>query len=77
MYKFFRSLLFQLDPETAHHLTLQLMRIGGMQPISTFLHMLYFAPSKPVEVFGLTFRNPVGLAAGYDKDGLAWRGLAV
>jgi len=76
MYKFLRSLLFQLDPETAHHLTLQLMRIGGMQPISAFLHMLYFAPSKPVEAFGLTFRNPVGLAAGYDKDGVAVRGLS-
>ncbi len=31
---------------------------------------------SPVEVFGLRFSNAVGLAAGYDKDGLAWRGLA-
>ena len=37
-----------------------------------------FAPGEehPVEAFGLTFRNPVGLAAGYDKDALGWRGLA-
>ncbi|MGD8403816.1 MAG: quinone-dependent dihydroorotate dehydrogenase [Anaerolineales bacterium] len=76
MYKFFRSLLFQLDPETAHHLTLQLMWLGGLQPFSALLQMVYFAPSKPVEAFGLTFKNPVGLAAGYDKDGIAVRGLS-
>jgi dihydroorotate dehydrogenase len=37
----------------------------------------WFAVSdKPVQVFGLRFANPIGLAAGYDKDGLGWRGLA-
>ena len=76
MYKFFRSLLFKLDPETAHHLTLQMMWIGGLQPISTILQMLYSAPEKPVKAFSLTFKNPVGLAAGYDKDGIAIRGLS-
>lgn len=37
----------------------------------------HFAPTRqrPVNIFGITFKNPVGLAAGYDKDGLAWRGL--
>jgi dihydroorotate dehydrogenase len=40
------------------------------------LEQLYSARSKPVTAFGLTFRNPVGLAAGYDKDGLAVRGLS-
>ena len=76
MYKFIRSLLFQLDPETAHNLTLQLMRIGGIEPISSILRMSYSAPSKPCDAFGLTFKNPVGLAAGYDKDGIAVRGLS-
>jgi dihydroorotate dehydrogenase len=33
-------------------------------------------PVHPVRAFGLDFANPLGLAAGYDKDGLAWRGLA-
>ena len=37
---------------------------------------MYAAPDKPVEAFGLKFKNPVGLAAGYDKDGVAIRGLA-
>ena len=76
MYSFFRSILFQLEPETAHHLTLQIIRIGGLQPINAILRAVYSAPSRPVEAFGLTFKNPVGLAAGYDKDGIAVRGLS-
>lgn len=76
MYNSFRSFLFRLDPETAHHLTLQLMRIGGMQPINSILQEIYSAPTRPVQAFGLTFKNPVGLAAGYDKDGIAVRGLS-
>lgn len=76
MYPFFRSLLFRLDPETAHQLTLRLMRIGGKAPIYSILRAMYSAPSKPVELFGLTFKNLVGLAAGYDKDAVAIRGLS-
>src|SRR3972149_1988964 len=76
MYKLFRCLLFKLDPETSHHLTLQLMRLGGIQPINAILAALFAAPEKPVQAFGLTFKNPVGLAAGYDKDGVAVRGLS-
>jgi dihydroorotate dehydrogenase len=37
---------------------------------------MFNAPTKPVEAFGLTFKNPVGLAAGYDKDGIAIKGLS-
>jgi dihydroorotate dehydrogenase len=40
------------------------------------LNRLYKAPAKPVQAFGLTFKNPIGLAAGYDKDAVAIRGLA-
>lgn len=76
MYPFFRSLLFRLDPEAAHAMTLRLIRLGAYQPFTALLRTMYAAPEKPVEAFGLHFRNPVGLAAGYDKDGLAWRGLA-
>ena len=76
MWSFFRPLLFKLDAETAHHLTLQLIRLGAYQPLKLLLQAMYSAPGKPVEAFGLHFPNPVGLAAGYDKDGLAWRGLA-
>lgn len=76
MYPFFRSLLFRLDPETAHHLTLKLISVGGFQPVNAVLRGMYSAPQRPVNVFGLTFQNPIGLAAGYDKDGIAIRGLA-
>ena len=76
MYPFFRPLLFKLDPETAHHLTLQIIRLGAYQPLTLLLRTLFAVPEKPVKAFGLQFPNPVGLAAGYDKDGLAWRGLA-
>lgn len=77
MYKFFRPLLFRLEPETAHRLTLQLIRIAGNVSLSHwFLTQLYKVPSRPVQAFGLTFKNPIGLAAGYDKDAIAIRGLA-
>ncbi|MEJ5223609.1 MAG: quinone-dependent dihydroorotate dehydrogenase [Anaerolineales bacterium] len=76
MYPFFRALLFRLEPEAAHHLTLQLLRLGGLPPFAPVLRALFAAPDKPVSAFGLTFRNPVGLAAGYDKDGVAIAGLA-
>jgi len=77
MYKFFRYLLFRLDPETSHQLTLQLLRIAGNIPFSNWLlTQLYKTESKPVQAFGLTFKNPIGLAAGYDKDALAIRGLS-
>ncbi len=77
MYPLFRSLLFRLDPERAHALTLNALRVSShVAPARWLLQIMYRAPRKPVTVFGLTFRNPVGLAAGYDKDGLAIRGLA-
>ena len=78
MYPSFRSLLFRLDPERAHGLTLGLVRLAGALPALRALLRLWFeAPKRPVDVFGLHFSNPLGLAAGYDKDGLGWRGLAL
>lgn len=78
MYDSLRSWLFRLDPEQAHHWTLQILRFVGAVPVLQRLVYRQFAWSEatPVQAFGLTFPNPVGLAAGYDKDGLAWRGLA-
>jgi dihydroorotate dehydrogenase len=78
--KFIRPLMFRLDPERAHDLTLRaLCFTGAFSPLRWLAHELFETrnPSdNSVEVFGLKFPNPVGLAAGYDKDGLAWRGLA-
>lgn len=77
MYPFFRSLLFQLSPEQAHLLTLRMIHLTGQVGVlGSLVRAIYPVPDKPVDVFGLTFKNPVGLAAGYDKDAVAWRGLA-
>ena len=77
MYALVRSLLFRLEAERAHGLTLRAIRLAGSLPVMpAVLRRLYAAPERPVQAFGLRFKNPVGLAAGYDKDGLGWRGLA-
>ncbi len=77
VYKLLRPCLFRLDPERAHTFTLYALRFAGaLPPLTMALQVLYAAAPKPVTAFGLRFRNPVGLAAGYDKDALAWRGLA-
>ena len=77
MYPFFRKYLFKLDAETAHGLTLSALRLAGnFAPSRWVLQAAYGTRSKPVSAFGLSFKNPVGLAAGYDKDCLGWRGLA-
>ncbi|HEX2899741.1 MAG TPA: quinone-dependent dihydroorotate dehydrogenase [Bacteroidia bacterium] len=73
---FIRSLLFQLDAEKAHHLTFRLLRIWFAIPGLRFLtHRAHHVrdPRLERELFGLRFRNPVGLAAGFDKNGLLIR----
>jgi dihydroorotate dehydrogenase len=59
LYSLARPLLFALDPETAHHLTLKLSGLAGM--------LAARPPACPVRAMGLEFPNPVGLAAGLDK----------
>jgi dihydroorotate dehydrogenase len=77
MYRFIRSILFRLDPETAHFLTLHALRSTQyFPPVLWLLERAYASPPRPVQAFGLTFKNPVGLAAGYDKDAVAVRGLS-
>jgi dihydroorotate dehydrogenase len=71
-----RALLFQLDPETAHDLTLQLLRSAPALPLGLLFGGR--APTIPRRVMGLDFPNPVGLAAGLDKNGEcipAWAAL--
>jgi dihydroorotate dehydrogenase len=69
--RFVRPLLFSLDAETAHHLTIRILR--GVSRFDVALRALRpFQPSsKPKTVFGLKFPNPIGLAAGLDKNGVA------
>src|SRR5690554_3827164 len=74
MYKLARPLLFSLSPETAHDLSLDLLGAAGRLGISRLLGKRH--PSLPVNVMGIEFPNPVGLAAGLDKNGDAIRGLS-
>lgn len=69
--RFVRPLLFSLDAEAAHHLTIALLR--GASHIDLALRALkVFQPRpKPKTVFGINFPNPIGLAAGLDKNGVA------
>lgn len=70
-----RPCLFRLDPESAHHLALTGLRLT---PSPVLRGVFGPSPEKPVSVFGLTFPNPVGLAAGMDKNAealTAWEGL--
>jgi dihydroorotate dehydrogenase len=79
MYRLARPVLFGLDAEAAHHLTLAALRRAGRSPLIRALLRSLFDVSDvrlQVEAFGLRFRNPVGLAAGFDKDGVAAFGLA-
>jgi dihydroorotate dehydrogenase len=74
LYTLLRPLLFKLDPETAHNVTLKSLdmasRLGPLNP----LH--HTSQGRSVELMGLRFPNPVGLAAGLDKDGACIAGLA-
>ena len=71
-----RTLLFQLDPETAHDWTRMLLRLPGASVLARIAAL--GIPHAPRRVMGIDFPNPVGLAAGLDKDGECipvWRAL--
>jgi dihydroorotate dehydrogenase len=74
MYNLARQLLFKFTPETSHELSIDLIGAGGRLGLNTLLGK---APaSLPVRVMGLEFPNPVGLAAGLDKNGEAICGMS-
>lgn len=66
-YKIAQKVMFQMDPERAHHLAINSLKMTGNSPLNCFYGQ-NIAPA-PVTFMGLTFPNPVGLAAGMDKDG--------
>ena len=74
MYSLLRPALFRLAPETAHHLTLNSLNASYSLGLSGLLAPNI--PNDPRTVMGLTFPNPVGLAAGLDKNGDCINGLA-
>jgi len=80
MYKqIIRPILFCFDPEAVHHFTFSAVRILNKIPgISSLIKSLYTVNDKRLEreVFGLKFKNPVGLAAGFDKDAKLYKELS-
>ena len=79
MYRIVRFFLFLFNPEFIHHITFKIIKIGGMIPGKMWSWRLIFRvkdTSLEREVFGLKFDNPVGLAAGFDKDAKLFDELA-
>ncbi len=80
MYKLLlRPLLFLFDPEEVHHFTFSLIRFLSKIPgFNALFRSLYVVGDKRLEteVFGLKFKNPVGLAAGFDKDARLYNELS-
>src|SRR5436190_2706659 len=68
---FVRPLLFSLDPETAHHVTMRLLGRASHFDVALRPLRLFRPTSKRITLFGLNFPNPIGLAAGLDKNGVA------
>lgn len=80
MYKLIvRPILFLFDPEKVHYFTFSLIRFLCKIPfVASIFRSLYQVNDKKLErkLFGLTFKNPVGLAAGFDKNAVLYNELA-
>jgi len=73
-----RPLFFLFDPEKVHHFTFVLIKnLFKIPGISFFIRKIYTVEDKRLErnLFGLTFKNPVGLAAGFDKNAILYNEL--
>jgi dihydroorotate dehydrogenase len=79
MYSLIKSILFKFDPEKVHHFTFKLIKFTLKIPgIKSLWNKWYVVEDKKLErkLFGLTFKNPVGLAAGFDKNAHLFNELA-
>lgn len=79
MYKFIRPLLFCFSPEQIHSITMGLLRVLHHIPFAESLIRGLFNYNNPKlerELYGIKFKNPVGLAAGFDKNGNAYNEIA-
>lgn len=77
--KLIRPILFKISPETAHEFGIEALKIGLSPKFAQGLAAKRFASSESfgkVERFGLEFKNPLGLAAGFDKNGIVVNQLA-
>ncbi|WP_434969772.1 quinone-dependent dihydroorotate dehydrogenase [Microbacterium sp. bgisy207] len=72
----FRTFLSKMDPETAHHAAMLVIRVLGVPPLSWLARAFTRPdPSLRVQALGLTFDSPFGVAAGFDKDAVGVNGL--
>ena len=69
--RFVRPLLFSINAETAHRLTIGSLRTASHVNLALRALNFFQPPASPKKLFGLNFRNPIGLAAGLDKNGVA------
>ncbi len=79
LYSIFKPLIFLISPEKAHHITVSLWKfILDIPLLSSIVRKNLRVESKSLEkeLFGLKFSNPVGLAAGFDKDGKYYHPMA-
>lgn len=77
--KLIRPVLFLVPPEKAHYLVMTLLKVAlyipGFQSVMRFFYQREYG--DPIEFAGLTFKNPVGLAAGFDKNAVAINALSL
>ena len=79
MYKLLKPILFSFSPETAHGIVRKLLVILRHIPFGRFIIRQLYCYNKPSlerEVFGIKFKNPVGMAAGFDKNAEMYNDLA-
>ncbi|OBX04468.1 quinone-dependent dihydroorotate dehydrogenase [Gallibacterium genomosp. 3] len=75
MYSLIRKGLFSLDAETAHELTIQILGKVGRSPAKCLIEKYLHTVGTPKQCMGITFKNPIGLAAGADKNAEAIDGF--
>lgn len=76
---FIKPLLFAFSPETAHNIVARLLLLLSYIPFSRYIIRLFYrysSPSLEREVIGIKFPNPVGMAAGFDKNGELYNQLS-
>ncbi len=79
MYKqLLRPILFSFDPEKVHYFTFSLIKLSHRLGLGGLFRSIYQTTDSRLErkLFGLTFQNPVGLAAGFDKNAVLYNELA-
>ena len=76
LYSLIRKAIFSLDAENAHDLTIKLLKIVGNSPLNPLIKSVLACPhGSEKTVMGIKFKNPIGLAAGADKNGEAINGF--